>query len=66
LPPSDHFDGQRFFIPDHETDRGFRDILPWKLKESRARMAAVDPCGRPFRMPASPDYMRRSSATRAP
>jgi hypothetical protein len=33
---SDHFDGQRFFNPDHETDRGFRDILRWKLKESRA------------------------------
>jgi hypothetical protein len=32
--PSDHFDGQRFFNPDHETDRGLRDILRWKLKES--------------------------------
>jgi L-ascorbate metabolism protein UlaG (beta-lactamase superfamily) len=34
---SDHFDGLRFWNPDHEeTDRGFRDILRWKLKESRA------------------------------
>jgi hypothetical protein len=33
--PSDHFDGLRFLNPDHaETDRGFRDILRWKLKES--------------------------------
>jgi L-ascorbate metabolism protein UlaG (beta-lactamase superfamily) len=33
-PPSDHFDGLRFFNPDHvETDRSLRDILRWKLKE---------------------------------
>jgi L-ascorbate metabolism protein UlaG (beta-lactamase superfamily) len=50
--PSDHFDGQRFFNPDHETDRGLRDILRWRLKESRAawprsipvRQAIPDPC----------------------
>jgi L-ascorbate metabolism protein UlaG (beta-lactamase superfamily) len=31
--PSDHFDGLRFFNPDHaETDRSFRDLLRWKLK----------------------------------
>jgi L-ascorbate metabolism protein UlaG (beta-lactamase superfamily) len=31
--PSDHFDGLRFFNPDHpDTDRGLRDILRWKLK----------------------------------
>ena len=37
-PPSDHFDGLRFFNPDHaETDRGFRDLLRWKLKERAAR-----------------------------
>jgi L-ascorbate metabolism protein UlaG (beta-lactamase superfamily) len=35
--PGDHFDGLRFWNPDHaETDRDFRDILRWKLKESRA------------------------------
>jgi L-ascorbate metabolism protein UlaG (beta-lactamase superfamily) len=34
--PNDHFDGLRFFNPDHETDRQFRDILRWKLKESPA------------------------------
>jgi L-ascorbate metabolism protein UlaG (beta-lactamase superfamily) len=33
---SDHFDGLRFFNPDHETDRDFRALLRWKLKESRA------------------------------
>jgi L-ascorbate metabolism protein UlaG (beta-lactamase superfamily) len=34
---SDHFDGVRFFNPDHcETDRNFRDLLRWKLKERRA------------------------------
>jgi L-ascorbate metabolism protein UlaG (beta-lactamase superfamily) len=37
-PPSDHFDGLRFFNPDHaETDRGFRDLLRWKLKGRAAR-----------------------------
>ena len=36
-PPSDHFDGLRFFNPDHpDTDRGFRDLLRWKLKETAA------------------------------
>ncbi|MCK9918965.1 MBL fold metallo-hydrolase [Microbacteriaceae bacterium K1510] len=36
-PTSDHFDGLRFFNPDHaETDRGFRDLLRWKLNEKRA------------------------------
>jgi L-ascorbate metabolism protein UlaG (beta-lactamase superfamily) len=35
--PSDHFDGLRFWNPGHaETDRDFRDIMRWKLKESRA------------------------------
>ena len=30
--PSDHFDGLRFFNPDHlGTDRKFRDLLRWKL-----------------------------------
>jgi L-ascorbate metabolism protein UlaG (beta-lactamase superfamily) len=30
--PSDHFDGLRFFNPDHpDTDRGLRDLLRWKL-----------------------------------
>ncbi|HEY6456715.1 MAG TPA: MBL fold metallo-hydrolase [Steroidobacteraceae bacterium] len=37
-PPSDHFDGLRFFNPDHpDTDRGLRDLLRWKLKETAAR-----------------------------
>jgi L-ascorbate metabolism protein UlaG (beta-lactamase superfamily) len=36
-PPSDHFDGLRFFNPDHPaTDRSLRDILRWKLKETAA------------------------------
>lgn len=35
--PSDHFDGLRFFNPDHpDTDRGLRDLLRWKLKEKAA------------------------------
>jgi L-ascorbate metabolism protein UlaG (beta-lactamase superfamily) len=36
-PPSDHFDGLRFFNPDHpDTDRSLRDLLRWKLKERAA------------------------------
>ena len=36
-PPSDHFDGLRFFNPDHpDTDRGLRDLLRWKLKGTAA------------------------------
>jgi L-ascorbate metabolism protein UlaG (beta-lactamase superfamily) len=36
-PSSDHFDGLRFFNPDHpETDHGFRDLLRWKLKDKAA------------------------------
>ncbi|WP_157220589.1 MBL fold metallo-hydrolase [Flavisphingomonas formosensis] len=36
-PRSDHFDGLRFFNPDHaETDRGLRDMLRWKLREKAA------------------------------
>lgn len=36
-PPTDHFDGVRFFNPGHETtDRGLRDLLRWKLKEKAA------------------------------
>jgi L-ascorbate metabolism protein UlaG (beta-lactamase superfamily) len=36
-PPSDHFDGLRFFNPDRvDTDRSFRDLLRWKLKETAA------------------------------
>src|SRR5271154_950134 len=36
--PSDHFDGLRFYNPHHpNTDRGFRDLLRWKLKEKAAK-----------------------------
>ena len=36
-PPSDHFDGSRFFNPDGvDTDRSIRDVLRWKLKETAA------------------------------
>lgn len=51
-PPSDHFDGVRFFNPGHDVaDRGFLDLLRWKLKGKAApwprsvpvREAAPDP-----------------------
>lgn len=37
-PPSDHFDGTRFFNPGQgESDRGFPDVLRWKLGTRSAR-----------------------------
>ncbi len=43
-PPSDHFDGVRFFNPDHpDTDRGPRDMLRWKLRERAAPWPASVP-----------------------
>ena len=37
-PISDHFDGVRFFNPDHpDTDRSFRQMLRWKLGEKASR-----------------------------
>lgn len=36
-PISGHFDGMRFFNPDHpDTDRSFRDVLRWRLHERSA------------------------------
>lgn len=36
-PPSEHFDGLRFFNPGHAaTDRGLSDFLRWRLKERSA------------------------------
>jgi L-ascorbate metabolism protein UlaG (beta-lactamase superfamily) len=31
LPPSDHFNGKTFFNPGAKADRGFLDLLKWKL-----------------------------------
>ena len=40
-PPSDHFDGTRFFNPGQpSTDRGLRDMLRWKLAGAAARWPA--------------------------
>ena len=36
-PISDHFDGQRFFVPGHDGDKRRRDLLKWTLTEKRAR-----------------------------
>jgi L-ascorbate metabolism protein UlaG (beta-lactamase superfamily) len=50
-PASDHYDGQRFFNPDHvRTDRTLRDLLRWKLLGT----AAIWPQSVPVR-PAVPD-----------
>jgi L-ascorbate metabolism protein UlaG (beta-lactamase superfamily) len=50
-PPSDHFDGTRFFNPGQPTtDRGLGDMLRWKLKERPAKWPRVVPV-----TPARPD-----------
>jgi L-ascorbate metabolism protein UlaG (beta-lactamase superfamily) len=36
-PPSDHFDGTRFFVPGHDGDKTTKDLLRWNLTEKRAR-----------------------------
>jgi hypothetical protein len=37
-PPSDHFDGLRFFNPGQApTDRGLKDVLRWKLASGVAK-----------------------------
>lgn len=49
-PVSDHFDGKRFFNPDHPpTDHGLRDLLRWRLGESHAPWTHV-----PATTPAHP------------
>ncbi|PXA88904.1 hypothetical protein DMC47_29275 [Nostoc sp. 3335mG] len=36
-PVTDHFDGLRFFNPDHpDTDRSLRQVMQWKLREKAA------------------------------
>ena len=36
-PPSDHFDGTRFFNPDGHKPRNLGDLLKWQLGGGRAR-----------------------------
>ncbi|MDP4021572.1 MBL fold metallo-hydrolase [Methylobacterium sp. NEAU 140] len=34
-PQSDHFDGVRFFVPGHPTDRGLPEVLRWQAQRRR-------------------------------
>jgi hypothetical protein len=53
-PLSDHFDGLRFFNPDQvDTDRSFRELLRWKLKEKLRPGRHPSRGIRLFRMPVS-------------
>lgn len=36
-PPSDHFDGRRFFNPGGQKPSGFRDLIRWQMGGGRAR-----------------------------
>jgi L-ascorbate metabolism protein UlaG (beta-lactamase superfamily) len=42
-PPSDHFDGVRFFAPGGSRDRGLPDLLRWRFGERRARWPKTFP-----------------------
>jgi L-ascorbate metabolism protein UlaG (beta-lactamase superfamily) len=39
-PPSDHFDGTRFFNPDMRTGRSFKDFLRWQRTRQRTQWPA--------------------------
>ncbi len=57
-PITDHFDGVRFFNPDHpDTDRSLGAILRWKFKETRARWRKVE-TGRQVKPEARADGLR--------
>lgn len=46
IPPSDHFDGKRFFNPGVSTDKGWRDLLRWwRSGERGAWPRRVENCG---------------------
>jgi L-ascorbate metabolism protein UlaG (beta-lactamase superfamily) len=36
-PPSDHFDGTRFFMPGHSCDKSFADLMRWRFTGTRAK-----------------------------
>ena len=42
-PPSDHFDGTRFFVPGHEMTNGFSEFLRWRFNGQRAEWPASAP-----------------------
>lgn len=57
-PVTDHFDGVRFFNPDHpDTDRSISAILRWKLKEARASWSKAA-TGRQVKPAARADGLR--------
>jgi len=57
-PVSDHFDGLRFFNPDHpDTDRSLGQMLRWKLREKAARWPKSVP-GRQVRPDAQVEGLR--------
>lgn len=52
-PPSDHFDGVRFFNPDGAPLKGFGEFLRWRLGRERAPWPASWPSPFPPAVPAS-------------
>ncbi|MCA3643932.1 MAG: MBL fold metallo-hydrolase [Methylobacterium sp.] len=50
-PVSDHFDGQRFFLPGGDGPRSFRDFLRWQFGEKAAEWPASFPSPHPADMP---------------
>lgn len=42
-PPSDHFDGERFFNPSGTKPKGFKQLLKWQLESTSAKWPASFP-----------------------
>ena len=48
-PPSDHFDGERFFVPGRTRDKSRADLLRWQFGSGRKRPAWPESFPSPFR-----------------
>jgi L-ascorbate metabolism protein UlaG (beta-lactamase superfamily) len=57
-PPSDHFDGERFFVPGFTADKTRLDLLKWSFGESRARWPKTWPSPHAHKPPARVSGLR--------
>ena len=57
-PPSDHFDGVRFFVPGNPTDRGILDLARWQIGGGRTPWPDVVPSPFADKPPARVEDLR--------
>ena len=57
-PPSDHFDGARFFVPGHNGDKSQIDLLKWSFGEKRAVWPKAFPSPHVHKPPARVSGLR--------